>query len=204
MVGKKLKKTIDNLHLLIPSSVYDPAEDSFLLAENVHLKKGEKVLEVGSGSGYVSLYLAAKYSQVEFFCIDTNFAAAHITKKNAQKNKLDIESICGNMFEPFHSFWNSRPFFDVVLFNSPYLPVNEEGKLAQAWSGGKDGLEVVERFLVALSKIMKNSGRAYLVVSSYTDIKQLEVIATRSKLMMKELDRIKVGGEAIILYEISV
>ena len=73
-----MRKVVDGLSLDIPSEVYDPAEDSFLLAENVHDLTNEKVLEVGSGSGYVSLYLAKKFPRADFFCVEINIVVVNV------------------------------------------------------------------------------------------------------------------------------
>ncbi|MCK5159815.1 MAG: methyltransferase, partial [Candidatus Heimdallarchaeota archaeon] len=169
-----MRKVVDGLSLDIPSEVYDPAEDSFLLAENVHDLTNEKVLEVGSGSGYVSLYLAKKFPRADFFCVEINHIAANATKKNAKQNSVNLEVLCSDLFTSLHAKENNLQFFDIVLFNSPYLPVKDFGLLEQAWSGGIDGLDVVKPFLKALPFFLKNNGSCYLVVSSKTNLALLE------------------------------
>ncbi|NHJ39624.1 MAG: methyltransferase, partial [Asgard group archaeon] len=87
---RKLVKKIDGLNIVIPNSVYDPAEDSFLLAENTAIKLNEKVLEIGSGSGYVSIYLAKKNPSAEFFSIDLNYIASKTTLINSINNSVKL------------------------------------------------------------------------------------------------------------------
>jgi len=36
--------------------VYEPSDDSFLLTENLIINTGERVLEIGTGSGIVAMY----------------------------------------------------------------------------------------------------------------------------------------------------
>ncbi|MHA1441106.1 MAG: HemK2/MTQ2 family protein methyltransferase [Candidatus Heimdallarchaeota archaeon] len=194
-----MRKVIDGLTLTIPKDVYDPAEDSFLLAENVVIPDNGRVLEIGPGSGYVSLFLAKKYSQAEYFCIDINPIATITTKKNAQMNKLSLHVICANLFSTLKI---SRDF-DVILFNSPYLPVSEEGLLSKAWSGGTGGMDVVSKYLESLDNYLSKDSSSYLVVSSKTDLKQLNNTITKSNLSWKEIDSLKEGGEKIILYKIT-
>jgi len=194
-----MRKVIDGLTLDIPKDVYDPAEDSFLLTENVVIPDNSRVLEIGPGSGYVSLFLAKKYPHADYFCIDINPIATITTKKNAQLNKLSLHVICADLFSTLK---NSRDF-NVILFNSPYLPVHEEGLLSKAWSGGKGGMEVVSNYLESLDKYLSKESSSYLVISSKTDIKQLNYTITSNNLTWMEIDSLKEGGERIILYRIT-
>ncbi len=195
-----MHKVIDGLSLDIPSEVYDPAEDSFLLAENVHDLTNEKVLEVGSGSGYVSLYLAKKFPRADFFCVEINHIAANATKKNAKQNSVNLEVLCSDLFTSLHAKENNLQFFDIVLFNSPYLPVKDFGLLEQAWSGGIDGLDVVKPFLKALPFFLKNNGSCYLVVSSKTNLALLENMIEFQGFNCLIKDKIVEGKESILLY----
>jgi release factor glutamine methyltransferase len=194
-----MKKVIDGLSLSIPKDVYDPAEDSFLLAENVVIPVNSKVLEIGPGSGYVSLYLAKKYPKAEYFCIDINPIAAITSKRNAQINGLSLGVMCSDLFG---SLTFSRNF-DIILFNSPYLPVNDKSLLSKAWSGGIGGLEVVSKYIESLASFLSKEGCSFLVISTKTDIKQLNKILINENLTWQEIDSIKEGGERIILYKIT-
>lgn len=207
------KKIIDGCRLIIPESVYDPAADSFLLAENVDVNANEKVLEIGSGSGYVSIFLAKKYPMAEYFCVDINFDAAKITRENGKRNDVQLHVICSDLFSTLKQKKKSvdntplcapYPYFDVILFNSPYLPVQEDGLLAKAWSGGKGGLEIIRDFIVNLPAVLKRTGRCYLVVSSFTNITKLKKIVQKvgNNLKLSEIDRVKLVGEKIFLYKL--
>ena len=196
-----MKKTVDGLSLSIPKDVYDPAEDSFLLAENIVLESKQKVLEVGCGSGYVSLYLAQKYPLAEFFCLDINFIAAKTTHQNALENILPLQVFSADLFSPLKISQNN-PFFDVILFNSPYLPYTEVGELEKAWAGGKDGLEIVQLFVEVLAKYLNKTGSAYLVVSSKTNLAKLELLLAKQKFSFEIIDQVCEGSERILLYRI--
>jgi release factor glutamine methyltransferase len=44
----------------VNDAVYEPAEDSFLFAENLGVKAGESVLDLGTGSGILAVTAAQK------------------------------------------------------------------------------------------------------------------------------------------------
>ncbi len=192
-------KKIDGLNIVIPNSVYDPAEDSFLLAENTDIKLNEKVLEIGSGSGYVSIYLAKKNPSAEFFSIDLNYIASKTTLINSINNSVKLNITTGDLFDSLIE----KPFFDVILFNAPYLPVINNNKESIAWAGGHDGLEIIERYIKQLRFFLKKTGRSYLVVSNKTNIKKLFKLIKQNQLSYELIDEIKEGHEKIKLYRIN-
>jgi release factor glutamine methyltransferase len=196
---KSKEKKIDGLILEIPPSVYEPAEDSFLLAENVIIKSHYKVLEVGSGSGYVSLFLAKNNPSAEFFCTDINYEASRTTLNNASKNSINIQALSCDLFNSIINM----PYFDVILFNSPYLPVENNDIESIAWAGGLDGLEVVEIFIQQLKFVLKKNGISYLVVSSLTDNEKLISMIKENGFLYKIIDEVRVGQEIILLYELK-
>lgn len=197
-----MKKSVDGLDLVIPDNVYDPAEDSFLLAENVVINPNQKVLEVGSGSGYVSLYLVQKFPLAEYFCLDVNFSAAIATHQNAIRNKMSLHVYSSNLFTAITSQNNFKQFFDIVLFNSPYLPCVDEGMLEKAWSGGRDGLEIIIPFIENLSMVLKSTGVVYLVVSSKTNQSKLIKLFNSNNYLYTLLDKVSEGNEEILLYQL--
>jgi len=71
------------------SQVYEPAEDTFLLAENLEVRNGETVLEVGSGCGILSVIAASDARKV--MSIDINPLACRLTVLNAKINGLQAE-----------------------------------------------------------------------------------------------------------------
>ncbi len=48
----------------ICENVYEPAEDTYLFAENLDVKKGDEVLDVGTGCGILAILAAEKAAEV--------------------------------------------------------------------------------------------------------------------------------------------
>ena len=76
-------------------NVYIPAEDSYLLAENLEIKEGQSVLEIGTGSGIVAMYASKLTDKVT--ATDINFDAITLAEENFKANNIDnIELLFGN------------------------------------------------------------------------------------------------------------
>ncbi|HVO77433.1 MAG TPA: HemK2/MTQ2 family protein methyltransferase [Methanomassiliicoccales archaeon] len=138
--------------------VYPPREDSLLLLECIEVRRGERVLEMGSATGIVSIHCAKAGAKVT--AVDVNPYAVSCTRNNAERNALEIET--------FHSdlFVDVPGKFDVMIINPPYLPVAEKGDIEASWAGGEDGTKVLERFLIEAPAHLEKGGRIYVLMSS--------------------------------------
>ena len=186
-----------DLELKVFPEVYDPAEDSLLLADSIEIKPSDEVLEVGCGSGLVTI-AACKKGAKRVLGVDINPLAVENTKYNAQMHGcMQVEAKESDLFDNID---NQK--FDVIIFNPPYLPEESAGKklketMQRTWAGGPTGSETLERFLGAAKEYLKPNGRIYFLISSITNEektnKMLEIrgykfeVIAREKLFFEEL-----------------
>lgn len=150
-------------------NVYEPAEDSFLFAENLKVQKTETVLDMGAGCGILGILAAEKANGV--VAVDVNPYAVRCAKENAKLNHVQnkIYYVQGDLFTPLSAGFK----FDVVLFNAPYLPADEdetESWIGRAWAGGATGRQVIGRFITEAPNYLKQSGRVLLMQSTLADV----------------------------------
>lgn len=153
----------EDLKIEIFAHVYEPAEDSYLLIRAIEVKEGEKVLDMGCGCGIVALHMAKHGCSVT--AADINDDAVKNTRWNASQNELNIKVIKSDLF------LNIDEKFDVIAFNPPYLPLKGEDI---SWAGGKEGIEVIRRFLKDAKNHLKEEGRIYIVMSSLNNIAKIK------------------------------
>ena len=148
-------------------NVYEPAEDTFLLAENLDIQRRDEVLEIGTGTGLIAVTAAQKSKKVT--ATDINEDAVKCALKNTITNRTyNVELKQGNLFEPVKD-----EKFDLILFNTPYLPTEEDEKLDDelnaAFDGGLEGRETIDKFLDEVKDHLNEGGRVQLVQSSLSD-----------------------------------
>lgn len=150
--------------------VYVPSDDTFLLAENLDIEFGDSVLEIGTGTGIVAMYASKLTDNITV--TDINFNALELAERNFKKNNIsNIELVFGNLFEPLK---NRK--FDVILFNTPYLPTDNDeildDELNYAFDGGKDGRKVIDLFLKDVKNHLNDCGKVQMIQSSLSDNKK--------------------------------
>jgi release factor glutamine methyltransferase len=150
-----------------PLQVYQPDADTYLLldAARKEVKPGDRILEIGTGSGLISRELA-KVSGV--VATDINPHAVLCARK------AGIDVVRTDLFAGI------RGSFDLILFNPPYLPTQPEERmddwLEYALDGGESGRAVIERFARNIGDVLAPGGRILLLISSLTGLSDVQAL----------------------------
>ena len=174
--------------------VYPPSEDTDLLlralASGEPDVRGRLCADVGTGSGAIARDLARRGARV--VAVDVNPHAAQAARPLAIRGDLTTAL---------------RGPFDVVAFNAPYLPSEPHERVAgwldHAFHGGEGGVEVSERFVRDLRRVLAPRGRAYLVVSSRAELDRLERAIEAAGLRWQKVAAAKFFFEEIAVWRIS-
>lgn len=190
----------NDLRLLISRNVYEPAEDTFLAADNLIVTKDDRVLDMGTGCGILAVLAAKRAKQV--VAVDINPHAVRCARKNAEANKVadKIDIRRGDLFRPIRK--NEK--FSLIMFNAPYLPsIPTEARSWQsrAWVGGPTGRELIDRFIDEAPCCLERKGRILLVQSSLANVddtlRMFQALGFESRVVADK----KVAFETIVLIE---
>jgi len=146
--------------------MYEPREDSELLKkqlEGLDLQN-KKFLEVGAGKGILGVKAAEKAASVTLTDIDQE-AVDFLKDKTAERENIKVKK--SNLFE------NIDRKFNFIFFNPPYLPGDRESA-KDPLKGGGEGTEVISRFLEGLDQYLHEEGEAYFILSSKSNIDELD------------------------------
>lgn len=161
-------------HVYNYDDVYEPAEDTFVFLdaleadiEIIRKQKPELVLEVGSGSGLVTTFIAKIIGKcASYFCTDRNPSASICTHETGRKNDVEISAITTCFVNGLLPRFKNK--VDILLFNPPYVVTSSDeitkGGIAYAWAGGTDGREVMDKFFPVVTNLLSPNGVFYLVV----------------------------------------
>jgi len=186
----------DGIELDVPEMVYYPREDSLLIAkvlENTDVK-GKTVLEIGCGSGFLSVLLAKKGASVT--AVDISEEAVETTKTNAETNGTKITILKSDLFSSVGGK------FGLIVFNPPYLPV-EDGETDFTYAGGLSGRETIERFVSDAKDHLLPNGTVLIVISSLTGEKETTNLFEKEGMKSRVVAREKIPWEELIVLESS-
>ena len=177
--------------------IYQPAEDSYLLQKYVRRYATGRVMDMGTGSGIQALTAIEVPSVREVVAVDVNAKAVEALNQEIEKQKLrKIKSLEGNLFE------NVDGYFNVIIFNPPYLP-QDKGIEDSALYGGKKGWEISERFFKHVSRHLFPEGMVLFLFSSLTNKQRIEEILEHSLLQWEALGEEKIAFETLYVYKIT-
>jgi release factor glutamine methyltransferase len=166
------KRVHFNEHVFnVYEDVYEPAEDTFLFAENLNVKEGELVLDVGTGCGLLGILAAKKASSV--LAIDLNPYAIRCAKENSALN--GVRNKMGFVQASLFTALNLNVKFNLILFNAPYLPSKEDevaSWIERSWAGGANGREVIDGFISEVPAHLKPNGHVLLMQSTLTGVEE--------------------------------
>ena len=166
----KENERIDDLHrngyLLIQNTkMFCFGIDAVLLSGFAQVKKGENVIDLGTGTGVIPILLEAKTEGNHFTGIEIQKESAEMAKRsvllNGLQNKISIDQ--GDIKQALSIYGKS--VFDVVTSNPPYM--NYGGGLKNDFTpkaiARHEVLCNLEDIIYNASKLLKTGGRFYMV-----------------------------------------
>ena len=143
------------LRLPAGDMVYPPGGDSALLAQVLDPLRGERVLDLCTGSGIQGLILSPRAQTV--IGVDTSRRAATLALANARLNGCDnFTARVGDLFRPVRG-----QRFDLIVANPPFVPAPRRGPSYH--SGGPRGERVLRRIVAGLERHLTDGGRAVVI-----------------------------------------
>lgn len=158
-----------SLDLYVEPPMFCPRPETEHLVEVVLEYLGERparMLELGAGTGCISIAVAHNAPGLTAFATDINPAAVALAQRNAARHGLAerVQFLVGDLFDPLPP---GLPPFDVICSNPPYVeddawpgldPVIRLHEDQRAFTAGPDGLDVVRRILAGAAPRLAPGG----------------------------------------------
>lgn len=156
-----------DFEVYVEEGVLIPRPETELLVEEALkvLNRDSRVLEIGPGTGIISIALA-KHRGCKVRAVDISSKAVDLAKKNASFNRVDIELVQGDVYEPISGK------FDLIISNPPYIREDEEAFLKKELSyepkealyAGADGMDIIKKIVVGARPYLRPGGSLMLEI----------------------------------------
>ena len=149
------------MKIAVEPGVYQTAQDSELMVESVKIASAENFLEVGCGTGIVSISVAKKAAHG--IGIDINDLAVENSKRNAEAQGVgNVEFFVSDVFEKVEDK------FDVIICNPPYTKHEAKDNIDRMFWDPED--EMKKKFFREVGEYLKPGGRIYFGWADFADI----------------------------------
>jgi len=175
--------------------IYEPREDSFMLAEAIDSYASGNVLDMGTGSGILAERASNNQKVREVIAVDINQAAIEYCIQNIRNKKI--------RFFQSDLFSKVKGKFDFIVFNPPYLPRGSDKVKDKALIGGKKGFEILEKFFKQVKKYLNPEGKILIVFSSQTGKEKVDGVIKKHNFVSKLLEKRHIFFEDLYLYMIE-
>jgi release factor glutamine methyltransferase len=99
----------------------------WLLKENTLRGPGTIVIDIGTGSGCIPVYIKKKRNDFNVLGFDISEAALNIANKNADKLEVYIHFFQCDIRDQYQ--WRDIPAMDIIVSNPPYIPERQKQNL---------------------------------------------------------------------------
>lgn len=132
--------------------------------------KNNSFLELGCGSGIISLFAASKGAKVT--ATDINEKALEYLSKSSETNNLSIDIVHSDLFTNL----SLKPF-DYIIINPPYYPKNPKNTKEHAWFCGEN-FEYFEKLFQQLSQ--RSDKNVFMILSEDCQLDRIKNIASNN------------------------
>lgn len=143
------------------NSTFKIGTDALVLGAWLDLKAApKKILDVGTGTGVLSLMMAQKFQDAEMEAWDINEASVALARENFKQN--DLGKNCRAVLQDVLKH-NSSQKFDLIVSNPPFF-IDAKVSVDATKAKSKHFRTVdVQRFFFALSQLVKETGEIALI-----------------------------------------
>lgn len=182
---------------LVGKGVLIPRPETELLVEEMltHVAAGAVFADWCVGSGCIGATILLETRNTHCFGVDKNPLALAWASRNIEKYSLAERFTLIENEEPLQAGFNDA-FFDFIVANPPYIPVDEIAGLMRdvkdyepidALDGGDEGLELYKKIFAVFPRLLKPGGRCGLEVAGDAQAAKILKIAPNSFVLEREI-----------------
>lgn len=189
----------NGIQLIVPPEVFHPGFFSttqlllrYVAAQPLHRYS---LLELGAGSGLISLYAARKGAQVT--ASDINSVAIKYLHQNSKRNGLNLNIIHSDLFTDIPA-----QLFDYIVINPPFYKKQPNSEADYAWYCGPKG-EYFEGLFNQLTSYTHPMTKVFMILCDGCDVEMIKRMASNNQIALNCVQKRKNMVEDIFIFKLS-
>ena len=163
---ERLDEIKDGYFIVQNKNLYCFNSDSVFLANYIESKKTDKVLEIGAGTGIISMILAIKKNIERIDAIEIQKEYYELLKKSIKLNSLEKKINSINI--DFNEYNDNYSSYDIIVTNPPYF------KVGKGFISKNDKIDIarheikinLEDIVSKSKKLLRCRGKFYIVLKT--------------------------------------
>lgn len=156
---------------------------------------GKSFLELGAGSGIISLLAAKKNAIV--YASDLSTSAIENIRINSISNKLEINIIKSDLFEEI-----PQQVFDYIVINPPYFNNAPKTEAEYAWNCGSN-FEYFHSLFNSLSNYVNSDSSVFMILSEACKLDNIKSIGIEHGFEWELILQKRIWSEKNYIYRIA-
>jgi release factor glutamine methyltransferase len=194
---KQRNYTYEGIKVKISAEVFPP---HFTISTKIFLEflkpleiTGKNFLELGCGSGIISLFAASKGANVT--ASDINQIAISELKEASTQNEIPLNVVYSDLFDNLKD-----QSFDYIIINPPYYPKAPQNDKERAWFCGED-FEYFEKLFSQLPQQL--APNTWMILSEDCEIEHIKNVASKNGLSFELILQKSVVKEKNYIFSIQ-
>jgi len=197
--SKERQYSFKNIKVIVKPGVFHPGlfiSSKILLNFTDQLElEGKSFLELGAGSGIISILAAKKGAEV--YASDISSIAIENIKLNAEKNNVNINVIRSDLFRNIPGIQ-----FDYIIINPPYYQKDPSSDAEYAWYCGTNH-EYFIRLFDTISDYVNKDSKVFMILSEVCNIKTIKLFGEKKEFSWELIEKKIILGERNYIYRLD-
>ncbi|BFL72291.1 MULTISPECIES: tRNA1(Val) (adenine(37)-N6)-methyltransferase [Anaerococcus] len=151
-----------NIKMIHKNKSYSFGIDSILLLDFAKMKRDKKLVDIGSGSGILSLGASAYYNPQKIYAIEIQKEKADLLIKNLDLNKIKNIEVINEDLNTVNLGVNN---IDYIITNPPYYKINDNigNKSEEFLISRQEKYLTLENIFNFANKTLKDKGKLFMI-----------------------------------------
>jgi release factor glutamine methyltransferase len=173
---KKRTYTYKQINISVFPGVFHPGlfSSTLLILDYLQTKvlPGQRFLELGSGTGLISVFAAR--AQANVMAIDISIRAIKNTEANAMTNGVRVDVLCSDLFDGLQ-----EETFEWIIINPPYYARKPQNESDFAWYCGED-FEYFRKLFDRLGEFIRLDSQVLMILTQGCDLESIFKIGNQA------------------------